>query len=79
MLDTKATQILWDYFHDHYDTDDCTNNYVLGALDCADAKGYVCERVARKLFSDHGSSMKEYSDAGNPPNNALTILEWLGY
>lgn len=66
---------LFDYFTDHY----ADNGYVCDVIDLCDDNGYVHERVARKLFNDHGSCVKEYTDAGNPANNALTILEWLGY
>ena len=66
---------LFDYYVDIYPE----NGYILDVLELADDNGYVSERVANKLFKDHGSSMSEYIDAGNPANNALTMLEWLGY
>ena len=75
MLDTKVATKLFDYFNDHYEDD----GYVSDVIYIADGNGYVSERVARKLFNDHGSCVKEYIEAGNPANNALTILEWLGY
>ena len=66
---------LFDHFNDLY----ADNGYILDVIDLADANGFVSARVARKLFSDHGSDMNEYIEAGNPANNALTILDWLGY
>lgn len=64
---------------DHFTELYSDNGYISDVLDMCDDKGYVSEWVTRKLFNDHGSSVSEYIDAGNPANNALFILEWLGY
>ncbi len=75
MLDYKVTIKLFDYFNELYED----NKYISDVISMADAHGYVPEWVTRKLFNDHGSSVTEYIDAGNPANNALFILDWLGY
>tara|TARA_X000001382_G_scaffold122273_1_gene105128 strand:- start:330 stop:557 length:228 start_codon:yes stop_codon:yes gene_type:complete len=75
MLDYKVTTKLFDYFTkaaEHH-------GYISDVISMTDANGFVSEWVTRKLFNDHGSSESEYIDAGNPANNALFILEWLGY
>ena len=70
---------LWDYFHDLYDTDEYTNQYILDVLLFANEQGYVSSWVSRRLFHDHGSSEQEYLEDNNPKDNALFILEYLGY
>ena len=70
-----VTEKLKDYFEDHYDN----NGYVLDVLDLANEQGYVSSWVSRKLFNDHGSSEQEYLEDNNPKDNALFILEYLGY
>ena len=75
-LTQQVTEKLFDYYNDHY----ADNGYVSELVtSICDHDGYVHERITRKLFNDHGSCVKEYIDAGNPANNVLTILEWLGY
>ncbi len=74
-----VTEKLWDYFHDLYGTDEYTNGYILDVLDLADVQGNVPSWVSRKLFHDHGSSEQEYLEDNNPKDNALFILEYLGY
>ena len=66
---------LRDYFEDHYDD----NGYILDVLDLANEHGFVSSWVSRKLFNDHGSSEQEYLEDNNPKDNALFILEYLGY
>ncbi len=75
MLDTKETNKLFDYFGEYYDG----NGYVSELINICDDNGYVHESITRKLFNDHDCCVKEYIEAGNPANNVLTILEWLGY
>ena len=70
-----VTAKLRDYFEDHYDN----NGYILDVLDLANEQGYVSSWVSRKLFNDHGSSEQEYLEDNNPKDNALFILEYLGY
>ena len=74
-LTKTVTDKLFDYFEDHY----VENGYISELMSICDDNGYVHERITRKLFNDHGSCVKEYIDAGNPANNVLTMLEWLGY
>lgn len=75
MLDTKVSTKLFDYFNDHYED----NGYVSELMSICDDSGFVHESITRKLFNDHGSCVKEYIEDGNPANNVLTMLEWLGY
>ena len=74
-LTKTVTTKLFDYFKEYYEE----NGYISELMSICDDNGYVHETVTRKLFNDHGSCVKEYIDAGNPANNVLTILEWLGY
>ena len=79
ITESNTTERLWDYFHEHYDTDDYTNQYVLDVLSLANSFGIVPKWAAIKLFRDHGSSELDYIRDGNQKYNALQILEWLGY
>ena len=79
ITESNTTERLWDYFHDHYDTDDYTNQYVLDVLSLANLFGIVPKWAAIKLFRDHGSSELDYIRDGNQKYNALQILSWLGY
>ena len=79
ITESNVTERLWDYFHEHYDTDEYTNGYVLDVLSLANVFGIVPKWAAIKLFRDHGSNELDYLRDGNQKNNALQILEWLGY
>ena len=76
MLDSKVKDKLFDYFKYTYEEIDYVSELIMSICD---DNGYVHESITRKLFNDHGSCVKEYIDAGNPANNVLTMLEWLGY
>ena len=79
ITESNTTERLWDYFHDHYDNDEYTNEYVLDVLSLANVFGIVPKWAAIKLFRDHGSNELDYLRDGNQKYNALQILEWLGY
>ena len=79
ITESNTTEQLWDHFHNLYDTDDYTNQYVLEVLSLANLFGIVPKWAAIKLFRDHGSSELDYLRDGNQKYNALQILSWLGY
>lgn len=72
---TLSIKILWDHFNTHYED----NEYVNGALSCADDNGITPLWVCKKLFKDHSSDVDEYESMGLPINNVLYVLEFLGY
>ena len=79
ITESNTTEQLWDYFHNTYDTDEYTNNYVCDVLSLANLFGIIPKKYAYKLFRDHGANELDYLRDGYQKYNALQILEWLGY